>query len=229
MVRFECRNERSDEFRDWQVTGAVLSGRRSPHKTTHGIAKFPSPKMQSKITAFTKRLEDLPQNDVSTSEESTPKRKCTYAGSFVNTKPKRKVGRPPKQAPIVVELDIGDSDVSISNRVNDVAANDLSDSNNAEQEEAVQEGNTANAIEKGKYLTWHDGLRLLLKSECHIWANDGSHMGYNSCNKVVETLQKMIPYLKEGTIRNKYTLEMNGKDDGNVKTLTKRPKLEVSY
>jgi len=77
------------------------------------------------------------------------------------------------------------------------------------------------------YFTWPDGLKLILKSYCHCWDRAGKHISYRPAGDVVLDILKLVPEAPEGTIRNKYTKEVNKKNDGSIGTLTERPDLKV--
>jgi hypothetical protein len=80
---------------------------------------------------------------------------------------------------------------------------------------------------KSNYI-WPDGLKLLLKHYCHKWDLNGNHLGWNDTNYVINKIQELVPAASNSTIRNKYTLEKQIKNDGAVQTLTKKPDLTVS-
>jgi len=61
----------------------------------------------------------------------------------------------------------------------------------------------------------------------NCWYRAGKHISYRPAGDVVLDILKLVPEAPEGTIRNKYTKEVNKKSDGRIGTLTERPDLKV--
>ena len=130
--------------------------------------------------------------------------------------PKNRVGRP---------LKIRKQAIS-SNEVNLVlSATEVAELALMGLEDEIEINNQKN------YIIWSDPFKLLLKYHCHVYGKDGSHVGWNTSEYVIEKMKEVFPEVRSKTVRNKITLRKKGSMDGNVLTLKDKlqPSLNVPY
>lgn len=96
---------------------------------------------------------------------------------FISKKSKKEVGRPRK--PIIIELK-EDEIKTYKNIEND------------------------NIENKSK---WSDVENEIVKSFIHIWGSDGSHIGWNTTENVINQYKQLFPNANEKTIKNKISAE----------------------
>jgi len=68
------------------------------------------------------------------------------------------------------------------------------------------------------YIIWSDPFKLLLKYHCHVYGKDGSHVGWNTSEYVIEKMKEVFPEVRSKTVRNKITLEKKGSMKTQVST-----------